>query len=392
MMRSEEVAASPGWLTIESIRDGAAFAAIRTEWDRLHATSRASVFTRWEWLYPWWRRLGADRRLMILTARDVNGELVGLMPLCLQRRRRLWRLSFLGETHVGSDYLDVVAREGCEVQVAQSFAQSLRVARGEWDAIDLLDLDQDSPTVPVLREAFSAPRYRYELSERFTCPRQRFEPGLTWDAFLRGTGRRDNYLRRFKWLSKQPGFRIEKTTAPDELARPLADFFRLHALRWSDDGGSQGIRGPSVEAFHRDATWYLADRGLLRLYTLRVGEAAVASVYGIVYRGEFIYFQSGYDPAWRDKSVGLVLVGETFKDAIEGGLTGYDFLRGTETYKSDWTTQERRTVALRFAHGKGTWLGREERVARAVRDAARKVLPSRVVEQLRRVRRTRSRV
>ena len=58
----------------------------------------------------------------------------------------------------------------------------------------------------------------------------------------------------------------------------------------------------------------------------------VASVYGLVDRGSFIYFQAGYDPEWRNKSVGLVLVGETFKDAIEGGLTEYDFLRGTETY------------------------------------------------------------
>src|SRR5256885_11153637 len=45
-------------------------------------------------------------------------------------------------------------------------------------------------------------------------------------------------------------------------------FFRLHAMRWSDDGGSQGIKGPTVEAFHRDAAQYLAERGLLRMYTI----------------------------------------------------------------------------------------------------------------------------
>ena len=78
---------------------------------------------------------------------------------------------------------------------------------------------------------------------------------------------------------------------------------------------------------------------------MKVGGQAVASVYGILHRDTFIYFQSGYDPEWRNRSVGLVLVGETFKDAIEAGLTEYDFLRGTETYKSDWTTKQRRTVS-----------------------------------------------
>jgi CelD/BcsL family acetyltransferase involved in cellulose biosynthesis len=135
----------------------------------------------------------------------------------------------------------------------------------------------------------------------------------------------------------------------------------------------------------------LAEQGKLRLYTMRIGSQAVASVYGIVHGGEFIYFQAGYDPDWRTHSVGLVLVGETFKDAIEAGLRGYDFLRGTEAYKSDWVTQQRRTVALRIheRRGRGAWLGRSERAGKRVRDAAKAVLPTRLIELIRRVRRRR---
>ena len=198
--------------------------------------------------------------------------------------------------------------------------------------------------------------------------------------------------RRRKWLEKQEGYCIEKTESPGALAGPMTDFFRLHALRWAGDGGSQGIKGAGVEAFHRDATGLLAERGRVRMYTMKVAGQAVASVYGILHQGRFIYFQSGYDPAWRSKSAGLVLVGETFMDAFAAGLTEYDFLRGTETYKSDWTSQQRKTVALRIhaAKGPGAWLTRQEEAARHARNVAKRLMPERLVEQVRRLRRKRA--
>ncbi len=385
-------------LKIESIRDGAVFAAARTEWGRLLEQSEAGVFNSWEWLYPWYRRIGGDRQLMILTARDSSGQLVGVMPLALSRMRaggRLIRkLSFLGESHVGSDYLDVIARSDLREAVTRAFARALVSAQPDWDVIDLLDLDGASPTLEMLKEAFFDSRFVLRRSDRYTCPGERFESGERFDAFLKRTGRRDNYLRRRKWLEKQPGFALERVERPGELDSPMADFFRLHAMRWAADGGSQGIKGSGVESFHRDATQYLAEKGWLRIYSLKVGGQAVASVYGLVHRGEFIYFQSGYNPAWRNRSVGLVLVGETFKDTLEGGLRGYDFLRGAEPYKSEWTTGSRRTVALRIhvRGSPGTWLSRQESAARFVRELAKHLLPSAAVEKIRRLRRRRTAV
>ncbi|MBF5041093.1 GNAT family N-acetyltransferase [Aggregicoccus sp. 17bor-14] len=398
MIREADLTPSPQpqphtsqWFEVTSVRSGADFAALRGEWDALLDASDAGPFNAWEWLYPWYRRIAMDRQPFVLVARDRRGSLAGLMPLALETRkvlgRSVRRLAFLGETHVGSDYLDVVARRGEEEPVTRAFISQLRELRAEWDVLDLLDLREGSLTVKLLQEAFGADVVR--VSERYVCPFETLDPKEPFDAFLKRTGRRDNYLRRRKWLEKQEGYRIEKTESPGALAAPMTDFFRLHAMRWAGDGGSQGIKGAGVEAFHRDATGLLAERGRLRMYTMKVGGQAVASVYGILHRGSFIYFQSGYDPAWRNKSVGLVLVGETFKDAFAAGMTEYDFLRGTETYKSDWTSQQRRTVAVRVhaAKGAGAWFTRHEEAARTARNAVKRVLPENLVERVRRFRR-----
>lgn len=394
MIREDELTQGPQAahrLEVGAVGNPSTLAGMRKEWDALLDASDAGPFNAWEWLYPWCRRIATDRRPLVLTAKDRTGALVGLLPLSVEYRSvagiPVRRLSFLGETHVGSDYLDVVARRGREKEVAQTFARMLYALRDEWDVLDLTDLREGSPTVDVLREVFPGGDVR--VAERYVCPYDTLDPKEPFDAFLKRTGRRDNFLRRRKWLEKQEGYRIERTEAPGELAGPLTDFFRLHSARWAADGGSQGIKGSGVEAFHRDATQFLAERGRLRMYTMKVGGRAVASVYGIMHRNTFVYFQSGYDPEWRNRSVGLVLVGETFRDAMASGCTEYDFLRGTETYKSDWVTKQRHTVSVRV-HG-GTWAGRwftqSEELARNVRNGAKAVMPDTLVEKVRRFRR-----
>ncbi|RKH65568.1 GNAT family N-acetyltransferase [Corallococcus aberystwythensis] len=397
MIREDELTSGPRLsprLDVAAVGSASQLAGMRAEWNALLDASNAGPFNAWEWLYPWCRRISPDVRPLVLTARDRLGTLVGLLPLGLEHRWvngvRVRRLGFLGETHVGSDYLDVVARKGREAEAARAFFNVLQGLRDEWDVLDLTDLREGSTTLGVAREVFGDVR----VSERYVCPYETLVPGEPFDAFLKRTGRRDNYLRRRKWLEKQDGYRIERTDAPGQLAGPMTDFFRLHALRWSSDGGSQGIKGAGVEAFHRDATQWLAERGRLRMYTMKVGGQAVASVYGILHGQTFVYFQSGYDPAWRNRSVGLVLVGETFKDAIEMGLTEYDFLRGTETYKSDWVTKQRQTVSLR-AHGAGLageWFTRTEEWARQTRNAVKGVLSDELVEKVRRFRRRKAAV
>ncbi len=390
-MRNErDVRHSGSWVKVDEVRDAASFAALREEWDRLLEISDAGIFNAWGWLYPWYRRLAGSTELRILTARDRDGRLVGLFPLRLETRRvlgrKVRRLSFLGERRVGSDYLDLIAARGYEGPVARALATALRDGAGGWDVLDLLDLDDASTTPAILREVFRELNVR--RSARMVCPWERFEQGETFDAFLKRTRRRDNFLRRRKWLEKQAGYRVEITTRPEELARPLAEFFRLHALRWDLEGGSSGITGPEVEAFHRDATWALAEGGKLRLYTMWLGEKAVASVYGIVHGDTFSYYQAGYDPEFRDKSVGLVLVGATFEDALKRGLREYDFLRGPETYKSDWVAKTRTTVAVRVVPsiGPGAWMDAVDQGARDVRGVLKRVLPVTALERLRRLR------
>jgi CelD/BcsL family acetyltransferase involved in cellulose biosynthesis len=221
---------------------------------------------------------------------------------------------------------------------------------------------------------------------RFVCPHIPLTG--TWQEFVAGLGRRENLRRREKWLFQKPGVSIEVARTEEQAEQAVETFLELHRARWSVEGGSDGLSDRRHEDFHREAVKRLARRGWLRLYTLYAARRPVASVYGIVRNGTFLYYQSGYDPAWAQKSVGLVLLARTVEDAFAEKLTDLDFLRGNEAYKAQWARAERWTIQVRLFRGTR---GRAARAfgtaARTARETVKAAIPGVVLDGLRKARR-----
>lgn len=378
---------APG-LEVFASHDAARLEALRPEWSALVDAAAPSPFLAPEWLLPWWRAFGGRRLPWILEARDGQGALAGLLLLAGATAPpgiRRWRL--LGNGAGGADGLDVLARPGDAGAVREALARALAAAMGEWDLLDLEDLPCGSPTVDALRRAAAARGAASAVERGSVCPG--FAVRGTFAAHLAGVPRRETYGRRVRWLSRQPGFRVEVATTPAEAGPALDDFLRLHRLRWAAEGGSEGIPSGPVEAFHREVAPLLAARGWLRLYRLHAGGAAIAAVYGLEAGRRFYYYQSGYDPAWAPRSPGLVLVGRTVEDAYARGLADYDFLRGTEPYKLEWASDRRETLHLRL-HAPSLRAGAAVLARdawRGARGAARAVAPPAAWAALRRARR-----
>ncbi len=369
--------------------DPARLAVLRADWAELfEAAGSPNPFLSWEWQYSWWRTFGQRRAVWILEARERGGRLCGLLVLCARPSLgtpRRWTLLTNGPT--GTDALDVLVRPGYEVVVRQAIARALAAGVERWDALDLDDLPFGTATIAAIRGALVPRGVRVTVEPRFTCPG--FALSGTFADHLAGVRRRETYLRRRRWLEKQPGFAITVAERPSEAGEAMEDFLRLHHLRWAADGGSAGIPPGLVEDFHSDVAPLLAERGWLRLYRLFVEGRSIAAVYGIELAKRFYDYQSGMDPAWAARSPGVVLIGRTVEDAYAHRLTDYDFLRGTEGHKLDWAGDRRETCALRLrAPGLRSEAGQAaEEVFRVARDAARAIAPERMWHALQRARR-----
>jgi CelD/BcsL family acetyltransferase involved in cellulose biosynthesis len=331
-----------GAVSLEILHDVASFARLRGEWNQLVASSRSSnVFLTWEWLHTWWTHLHGDRRLAILVVRR-GTDLVGIAPLASTRTGLLGapKLEFLGTGRVGSDYLDVIVRQGFEDEVIPSLGLAL-VRKGL--ALDMKQVRITKSAASQLARELRRSGCSVWLTRTHLC-RVIDLRGRSFETYLGSLGseHRYNFHRRLRQAEAQHSLRFECVSSEERRRVLLPVLFELHRLRWSARGGSDGLEGPGIRAFHEDLTALALERGWLRLFVLWFGDSPAAAVYGFRYGQVFSFYQSGFDPKYRKLSVGLLAMGLAIKSAIEEGALEFDLLHGDEAYKSHWARKTRR--------------------------------------------------
>jgi CelD/BcsL family acetyltransferase involved in cellulose biosynthesis len=85
--------------------------------------------------------------------------------------------------------------------------------------------------------------------------------------------------------------------------------------------------------FEREAA-AMSGYGLLRLASLEVGVARVAAILYFEYNDRIYLYNSGYMPQYAEMNVGLVSKLYCIRQAMEEPKKVFDFLKGTEVYKS----------------------------------------------------------
>jgi hypothetical protein len=163
-----------------------------------------------------------------------------------------------------------------------------------------------------------------------------FEAGLS--ASRRAFYRR--YLRRFREVGG--AFEVLERPSDDDVRRHLA----LHRERWGAE--SVAVREETT-TFHEELSRAMAERGCLRLFFANVGGERVASLmcFDTGKRREMYY--AGRETSERASRAGSLLTWQSIGDAIERGLSVYDFGYGGQEYKRELGGREQRVRAFVLA-------------------------------------------
>jgi len=318
------------------------FDGLEDAWDKLLADSAAdTVFLRWGWMKDWWDVYRAGRELRLDAVTD--GEaLIGLAPLFLEKG---WprALRFCSSEDLWPDYLDVLARRGREADVARALSERL-AGPADWSV-----LTADNLRAGGLFQTLAETHGRRETRITSRCPRVRLAGD--YDAFMKehfDRKKRYNLQRQVDIATTQQGLTYDKVEDPAALQRAFNDLFRLHALRAADKRIASSFHNPRAADFHRRFGRRALERGWLFFRLLRKDGAAVAALYGFNYNKTIFYYQSGMDPAWGKFSVGTVLLTLAVREAFSLGIDTFDFLKGDESYKKSWMTDETTQHAVRL--------------------------------------------
>ena len=338
-------------LLVTVIEDPARLEHLSAEWSELMNESEADcLFLTSEWLETWWRHFSRDKwTLHVVTVRR-QSRLLGIMPLCTRPRTfggliTCRSTEFLGAGLIGSDYLDAIIRRGEEEPVSRALIEFFERER---PLLTLTHVSASSNGAYGIARELERCGWLVERNPIDTCPYISLE-GRTWESYLAslGSNHRYNFQRRLKNLQAQGTVLFDAVEKEDQRREGLDSLRSLHNLCWKIRGGSQAMQSVQEWAFHESFSRLALERGWLRLFLLRMNGRPIAALYGFLYKRRFYFYQSGYDPAWRRDSVGLITMGLAIKQAIAEEAEEYDLLHGTESYKFLWTGETRRLDRIR---------------------------------------------
>jgi CelD/BcsL family acetyltransferase involved in cellulose biosynthesis len=352
-------------LRVEKINDLRGFESLQPVWNSLLARSGAStIFLTWEWLHTWWRVFGEDRVLYILVVLE-NDEIIGIAPL-LQRRVRHFGVSYRrleilasGEDErdeICSEYLDFIIHRGREEESLEAILNYLHAHSRDWDEIVLKKVRADASVKHLPRLSASTDTVCQTTGNGHATSLSLPE---NWETVEKSLGKsfRQN-LRNLRRRADTGGasFQVVETSAAfDEAFKTL---MRLHQERWTQLGQPGVFSSEKFTRFHRDVCRLLVPKGQARLFQLTFEDHPVASLYAFVHDGEIVYYQSGFNPMiFPSYSFGTVLLSHAIEHSIKSGLSVWDFLSGSDDYKSRWGCRQHELISLRLSRrgAKETW-------------------------------------
>ena len=309
-------------------------------WDSLLAVSAAaSPFSGWAWHHAWAASAPAAdvAASEALLQRGADGALQAILPLSL--RRVQWRrvtvpaLTWSAGDTGCPDHLDFLAAPGADMAALACALEGL-----PWQVAILGNVSDPAPNVDRVCDLLAQRGHTVRRAALWPCPW--LELPDSWDTYLGSLSatRRQTVRRKERGLCRDHAATLTDYT--DRVAEGWGHLVRLHEQRWN---GAGAFREPQLERLQLCFAEEMARRGRLWLTTLDLDGQPAAAWYGFSSPDTVYFYQSGRAPQWEDASVGLVLMGMMIRRAIERGYKRFDFLRGADAYKSDWTGAQRMT-------------------------------------------------
>lgn len=332
-----------------------------------------------DWLSEWWRFYGRSEsggsapQLLLLAIRNAEHRLTGLAPLFVNGGREV---QFLGSGKVCSDHLSILCREGDQLEVTQSVVDWLfdeAHGRQIWQAIDLEAIDRDDAAMQAFITAI-----RNRPDALVTCRPDTGSWSLelpgTWEDYLNrlSKGRRKRCRKWHRDFFETGRAKLTKFSTAEQLEEGFDKLELLHNRRRRYLGDLGAFEDPTFRQFHRSAARKLVETQSLYLTCLEIDGKPTAAEYCLV-GGETVYaYQSGIEPDLLGLSPGHLSVMVSLRSAIEEGFRFFDFMRGDESYKSNWGAQPRPALRLRVWQRNVT--GRLQQLVETARQSSKPVV------------------
>ena len=313
---------------------------LEPEWNVLWQTSGNSTpFQSPAWLLPY-LHVFKPGPFKVLSIRR-RERLVAIFPFAIVPSGGHAVLRLLGQEV--SDYMDGLCVEEDRAEVCSLIQEWLVSELASCEFAEFVQLQSHA----LLRSMPTPGSVHEEVRPGTPCPAVHFRQFDT-SAVLSMT---ESMKKRVK-----VGFRQLRTIGNIDLRladrqtldTAISHLFMLHAKRWQRQGLPGIFANSNTQMFYRKAFHKLERASALRLFTLYLDNAAIASLAAFCKDRILYYYIGAFDPDYARFGPGNLIVLYVMEFAIREGYETFDFLRGCEPYKYEWGAQNQSTYIRKF--------------------------------------------
>jgi CelD/BcsL family acetyltransferase involved in cellulose biosynthesis len=316
-------------------------AGLQPEWTAFQRTAACTVFQTFEWLAKWQQHVGNLRgtRPAIVLGRDEHGALLFILPLAIETRGPIRRLTWLGSDLcdynaplIARDFWRHVGDFAALWREAQRLLQSNPRLR-----FDFVDLQKMAETIGGERNPLlSLPTHRNASSAHVATL------GRSWEEYYkakRSSETRKKERKQLRRLGELGEVRFLDVSEKPEIAHTIEILMQQKSKTFARMGVEDLFARPGYRAFWLDIAATLP--GVTHVSRLDVGATIAATSLGLTHRGCYYLVLSSYhDGEVMRFGPGRAHLHELLRHAIEHNIRDFDFTIGDEPYKRDWADVE----------------------------------------------------
>lgn len=251
---------------------------------------------------------------------------MGLVPCFLHEWEGRRQLTLIGSGI--SDYLEPVMSPAFHQDMVDCFRDHLAESR-DWDICDWQDLSSRT----LLGGLGSDGCLRVQCRPDSPCSAVAMEKSFAEFWAERPSGLRRNVRRYREKAEQMAAVEFDAGSYEPECLEAL---IRLHSARWRKRGQPGMISANRSADFLRDIAEAFRREQMLWFFSLRFQGDIVAVIMAFAYKNVLYGYLSAFDPAHADLGFGKIMLFDSLRFAFEKRYVSWNFLRGSEPYKSDW--------------------------------------------------------
>jgi len=303
---------------------------LERHWKRIEEETDCFPQMYYEWCEPWWRLRSGQRKLHIVSVENTDHKIVGIAPLCIEKR---FSLRILRSFPVRSvDFYNFLIEENeyysKVIEILIDYMQTFV----DWHIIHLFNINSQSMLWEELKTKGLTIR---KVTDILVSDFQ----GMSFEKYMStlSSNTRSKYGKFLRRLGKKGKVNLECIEDASSYTLYAHEMRQLYEARWSDDYYLPP--DDKYYQFRNEAVTACYEKGKIVLFVLKLDDRIIAFILGFMHKNVFFALKISHDPSFNYYSPGILILGKIIEHLISRNYYQLNYMAGDYPFKRSWVPE-----------------------------------------------------